>query len=55
MAESRDVADRLRVKVVAALDGPGLPLVAVEWQQIAHVFSNLITNAVSHSPAGGEV
>jgi CheY-like chemotaxis protein len=31
-----------------------LPLVAVEWQQISHVFSNLIHNAVKHSP-GEEV
>ncbi len=32
-----------------------LPLVAVEWQQISHVFSNLITNAAKHSPPGEEI
>ena len=30
-------------------------MVAVEWQQVSHVFSNLITNAVKHSPPGEEV
>lgn len=30
-------------------------MVAVEWQQISHVFSNLIHNAVKHSPPGEEV
>jgi signal transduction histidine kinase len=30
-------------------------MVAVEWQQISHVFSNLIHNAVKHSRPGAEV
>ena len=52
---NKDVADRNRIRLVTALAEDSLPLVAVEWQQISHVFSNLITNAVKHSPAGEEV
>jgi NtrC-family two-component system sensor histidine kinase KinB len=55
IAASKDVADRNRVRLVAALPAEQLPLVSVEWQQIAHAFSNLITNAVKHSPPGEEV
>jgi two-component system, NtrC family, sensor histidine kinase KinB len=32
-----------------------LPSVAVDAQQIAHVFSNFVSNAVKHARAGGEV
>jgi signal transduction histidine kinase len=32
-----------------------LPSVAVDAQQIAHVFSNFVSNAVKHTKAGGEV
>jgi signal transduction histidine kinase len=57
IAANKDVADRSRVQLAPALPEEPLllPLVAVEWQQISHVFSNLITNAVKHSPNGGEV
>ncbi len=48
IAEARDV--RLRSEVEA-----GLPEVAVEPQQIFHVFSNLVSNGVKYSRAGDEV
>jgi NtrC-family two-component system sensor histidine kinase KinB len=32
-----------------------LPSVAVDAQQIAHVFSNFVSNAIKHTKAGGEV
>ena len=51
----KDVADRNRVQLVSVLAEDSLPLVAVEWQQISHVFSNLITNAVKHSRPGDQV
>lgn len=34
---------------------PGLPAVMAEPLRIAHVFSNLISNAVKHSPPGSEI
>ena len=34
---------------------PGLPLVSVDPAQVAHVFSNFVSNAVKHTPAGGEI
>jgi signal transduction histidine kinase len=55
VAAGKDAADRNRVKLVPVLAEANLPLVAVEWQQISHVFSNLIHNAVKHSPPGEEV
>ena len=55
IAASKDVADHNRVRLVPKIEEATLPVVAVEWQQISHVFSNLITNAVKHSPAGEEV
>jgi NtrC-family two-component system sensor histidine kinase KinB len=48
IAEARNV--RLRSEVAT-----NLPDVAVEPQQIFHVFSNLISNAVNYSRAGDEV
>ena len=32
-----------------------LPLVLVDRQRIGYVFANLLTNAIKHSPADGEV
>ena len=34
---------------------PDLPAVLVDKQRISHVFTNLVTNAVKHSPAGGRI
>ena len=34
---------------------PGLPKVIVDPQQIAHVFSNFVSNAVKHTKAGEEI
>jgi len=55
IADSKDIADRNRVRLVPLLAEDSLPLVAVEWQQISHVFSNLIHNAVKHSRPGEDV
>ena len=48
VAAAKDL--RLRCEVE-----PGLPDVAVEPQQISHVFSNFVSNAIKYSPAGEEV
>jgi signal transduction histidine kinase len=55
ISDSKDIADRNRIRLVPVLTEPNLPLVAVEWQQISHVFSNLIHNAVKHSKPGEEI
>src|SRR5206468_3744650 len=34
---------------------PGLPKVLVDTRQLAHVFSNLVSNAVKHTKAGEEI
>lgn len=53
--QSRDVAERYGIRLAAQLETEGLPAVAVEPRQIAHVFSNLIINAAKHSPRGEQV
>ena len=55
IADCKDVADHQRVRLVSVVTKDSLPLVAVEWQQISHVFTNLIHNAVKHSKPGDEV
>ena len=40
---------------LAANIAPGLPKVFVDAQQIAHVFSNFVSNAVKHTNAGEEI
>jgi two-component system OmpR family sensor kinase/two-component system sensor histidine kinase BaeS len=63
-----DVADLLRDALVnfgpqasdrgVALDlelEPGLPPVVADWRRIAQVISNLLTNALRHTPEGGRV
>lgn len=48
LAESRGA--RLVMKIP-----PGLPRVFVDARQIAHVFSNFVSNAVKHTKPGGEI
>jgi signal transduction histidine kinase len=55
IASCKDAADRNRIRLVPEIAEGTLPQVAVEWQQISHVFSNLITNAIKHSKPGEEV
>jgi signal transduction histidine kinase len=55
IAANKDVAAHNRVRLVPVVSGDNLPMVAVEWQQVSHVFTNLIANAVRYSPPGEEV
>jgi signal transduction histidine kinase len=45
-------AKRLSIECTPEAD---LPAVLVDRQRIGHVFANLITNAVKHSPVGGRI
>jgi len=50
----REVAHAAAVALKITI-APSLPDVQIDPQRIAYVFTNLITNAVKFSPAGGEV
>ena len=52
--ETADKAEARNLKISCAVD-PDLPLVLVDRQRIGYVFANLLTNAIKHSPPGGEV
>lgn len=54
VSDSKDFADTHGVKLEADID-EALPDVGVEPPQIAHVFSNFITNAAKHSPRGEQI
>jgi two-component system, NtrC family, sensor histidine kinase KinB len=54
MEEISDQALAKTLKMSCLFD-PDLPAVSVDRQRINHVFSNLISNAIKHSPAGGEI
>ena len=54
MQEISDQALPKTLKMNCTLD-PDLPAVSVDRQRINHVFTNLISNAIKHSPAGGEI
>jgi two-component system, NtrC family, sensor histidine kinase KinB len=54
MEDTAEKAEAKRLKVNCVVD-PDLPPVLVDRQRIGYVFANLLTNAIKHSPAGGEV
>ena len=54
LEEAADKASARQLKINCVVD-PDLPLVLVDRQRIGYVFANLLTNAMKHSPPGGEV
>jgi len=52
--EMKEQATAKRLKLNCVVESQ-LPPVSVDRQRINHVFTNLITNAIKHSPAGGEI
>jgi signal transduction histidine kinase len=54
MEDAADKAAAKQLKIDCAVD-LDLPQVLVDRQRIGYVFANLLTNAIKHSPMGGEV
>ena len=54
LGDLRDLAAAKDLRLRGDVE-PGLPDVSVEPQQISHVFSNFVSNAIKYSPAGEEV
>ena len=54
MNEMTDKAATRRVRMNIRAN-PGLPAVTVDRQRINYVFTNLISNAINHSPEAGEI
>jgi signal transduction histidine kinase len=52
--EAEQQAEARRIHVKAEIE-PNLPPVLVERRQVEHVFLNLISNAVKHSPTGEDL
>jgi two-component system, NtrC family, sensor histidine kinase KinB len=52
--EARRNATPQGFKIITDVQG-GLPAVAVDRQQIGHVFHNFIANAIKHSPPGASI
>ena len=52
--EARRLAEPQGFKVITEVQG-GLPMVAVDREQIGHVFHNFISNALKHSPAAASI
>ncbi len=53
-ADATELAAAKGFKLTCAVDSK-LPAVLVDRQRISHVFTNLISNAIKHSPPGGQI
>jgi signal transduction histidine kinase len=54
MSQTADGVSTKGLRIECRVD-PGLPDVLVDRQRINHVFANLLTNAIKHSPEGCEI
>lgn len=52
--QTREIAEAQRLKISMQIDSPLRPL-KVDRQRLGHVFTNLITNAIKHSPENGKI